>query len=72
MLIIHLVSQEWEKNVRAQGFYRNLAVSLLLGVFALYMAAIFLFLGFSLSELLEKAHNTLNPTELSNGGMMYI
>lgn len=72
MLIIHLVSQEWKKNVRAQGFYRNLAVSLLLGVFALYMAAIFLFLGFSLSELLEKAHNTLNPTELFNGGMLYI
>jgi len=72
MLIIHLVSQEWKKNVRAQGFYKNLAVSLLLGVFALYMAAIFLFLGFSLNELLEKANHTLNPTELFNGGMLYI
>jgi len=72
MLIFHLVSQEWKKNVRAQGFYRNLAVSLLLGVFALYMAAIFLFLGFSLNELLEKANNTLNPTELFNGGMLYV
>src|SRR5674476_709073 len=72
MLIFHLISQEWKKNVRAQGFYRNLAVSLLMGLFALYMAAIFLFLGFSLNELLEKAHSTLNPTELFNGGMLYI
>jgi hypothetical protein len=72
MLIFHLVSQEWKKNVRAQGFYKNLAVSLLLGIFALYMAAIFLFLGFSLNELLEKAHNSLNPTELFNGAMLYI
>ncbi len=72
MLITNLVTQEWKKSVRAQGFYKNLAVSLLLGLFALYMAAIFLFLGFSLNELLEKAHNTLNPTELFNGGMLYI
>jgi hypothetical protein len=72
MLILHLVSQEWKKNVRAQGFYKNLAVSLLLGLFALYMAVVFLFLGFSLNKLLEKVSSSLNPTEVFNGGMLYL
>ncbi|MFT3753993.1 MAG: DUF5687 family protein [Paludibacter sp.] len=69
---MNLIKHEWRKSVRAQGFYKNLAVSLLLGIFGLYMAAVFLFLGFSLDEILEKVHNTLNPLELVNGAMLYI
>jgi len=72
MLILNLIKQEWKKSVRAQGFYKNLAVNLLLGFFALYMAAMLLFLGFSLDELLEQANDTLNPMELFNGAMTYI
>jgi hypothetical protein len=72
MLILDLVVQEWKKSYRAQGFYKNLAVSLLLGFFTLYMAAVLLFIGFSLNEILEKANNTLNPMELFNGAMLYI
>jgi hypothetical protein len=72
MLILDLVLQEWKKSYRAQGFYRNLAVSLILGFFALYMAAVLLFVGFSLDEILEKADNKLNPMELFNGAMLYI
>ena len=71
MLFLNLIKHEWRKSLRAQGFYKNLAVSLMLGFFGLYMAAVLLFLGFSLDEILEKVHNTLNPLELFNGAMLY-
>jgi len=72
MLILNLVIQEWKKSYRSQGFYKNLAVSIILGLFTLYTAAVLLFLGFSLNEILEKADNKLNPLQLFNGGMLYI
>jgi len=72
MLILNLVIQEWKKSYRSQGFYKNLAVSIMLGLFTLYMAAVLLFLGFSLNEILEKADNKLNPLQLFNGGMLYV
>ena len=72
MLTIDLIKQEWKKSFRAQGFYKNLAVSIMLGFFAVYMAVILLFLGFSLNGILEKANATLNPMELFNGAMLYI
>ncbi len=72
MLILQLIKQEWQKSFRAQGFYKNLAVNIMLGFFALYLAVVLLFLGFSLNEILEKASNILNPLELFNGAMLYI
>jgi len=72
MLIADLLKQEWKKGYRAKGFYKNLAVSILLGFFTLYMAVIFLFLGFSLNGILEKADSSLNPTQLFNGAMLYV
>lgn len=72
MLIQNLIKQEWKKSYRAQGFYRNLAVGILLGLFALYMAVVLLFLGFSLNEILEKADNKLTPMELFDGAMLYL
>jgi len=72
MLIPDLIKQEWKKSYRAQGFYKNLAVSLMLGLFALYMAVIFLFLGFSLNEILQKRDSPFDPLELFNGAMLYL
>ncbi len=72
MLILNLLNQEWKKNIRAQGFYKNLAVSIMLGLFSLYIAAIMLFIGFSLNKILEKLDSNLNPMELFNGAMLYI
>lgn len=72
MLFINLILQEWKKGIRAQGFYKNLAVSIMLSIFGLYITGILLFLGFSLDEILEKVNNTLNPTELMNGALLYI
>ena len=72
MLIADLLKQEWKKSYRAPGFYKNLAVSIMLGFFVLYMAAVFLILGFSLNVILEKVNSTLNPMELFNGAMLYL
>jgi len=72
MLITDLLNQEWKKSYRAKGFYKNLAVSIMLGFFALYMAAIFLIFGLSLNIILEKANSALNPMQLFNGAMLYI
>lgn len=72
MLILNLITQDWKKSIRAQGFYKNLAVSIMMGFFAIYMAVILLFLGFSLNVILEKADSKLNPMELVNGAMLYL
>lgn len=72
MLIVNLIKQEWKKSYRAQGYYKNLAVSIMLGFFVLYMAVVFLFMGFALNSILEKADSTLNPMELFNGAMLYL
>lgn len=72
MVTIDLLKQEWKKSFRSQGFYKNLAVNIFLGLFGLYMASIFLFLGFSLDDILEKAHESMNPMELFNGALIYI
>lgn len=72
MIIPNLILQEWKKGYRAQGFYKNLAVTIILVLFGLYMAAILLFLGFSLDELLEKVSATFNPFELFCGAMLYL
>jgi hypothetical protein len=67
-----LIKHEWQKKLRAQGFYKNLAVNIMLGFFAIYMAGILLFLGSSLDGILETAHEVLNPMELINGAMLYL
>ncbi|HLP03986.1 MAG TPA: DUF5687 family protein [Paludibacter sp.] len=72
MLLLDLISQEWKKNYRAQGFYKNLAVNIMLGFVGLYFSAILLFMGFSLDDILEGLNYKLNPMELFNQTMLYI
>ena len=72
MLVTDLINQEWKKTYRAKGFYKNLTVSIMIGIFGLYIAAVLLFLGFSLNGILEKVDATLNPMELFNGSMLYL
>ena len=72
MLILDLIKQEWKKSIRSQGFYKNVAVSILLGFMTLYISVILLIIGFTLNKILEKADHTMNPMELFNGAMLYI
>lgn len=70
-MIFQLMRQEWLKTFRSKGFYKNLTVNIVLGFFALYFAALFLMLGFSLKSMLEKTGGG-SPLELFNGAMLYI
>lgn len=72
MLTFNLLKQQWLKSFRSKGFYNNLAVNILLGLTALYFAAIFLFIGFFLDDILEAEHASLTPMELFNGAFLYI
>jgi hypothetical protein len=71
MLLFDLVKQEWLKGVRSSGFYKNLTVRILLGVFVLYMGGILLFMGYSLNKVLEEVPGG-TPMELFNGAMLYL
>lgn len=71
-MIIDLLKQNRLKTFRSKGFYKNLAVNILLGFFVLYLAVLFLMMGFMLDKALEDAHQTLNPTQLFNGSIFYI
>jgi Family of unknown function (DUF5687) len=72
MTFITLLIHEWKKGFRSQGFYKNLAVNLLLGVFVLYLAVVLLFVGFSLDTILEKVDSSLSPLQVYNGGLFYV
>mgnify|MGYP000859452105 CR=1 FL=1 len=72
MIVFDLVKQEWKKGFRSQGFYKNLAVNILLVFLSLYFAGLLLLIGFSLDNILEEADKTLNPMELFNGALIYI
>lgn len=71
MAVIDLARHEWLKSFRSKGFYKNLTVGLFLGVFALYLGGVFLFLGFSLNKILEQMPGG-TPMELFNGAMLYL
>ena len=72
MLIVDLIKQEWKKSIRSRGFYKNIVANLFLGIFAVYIIVVFLFLGFSLNSILEKVSTSLTPMEIVNGAMFYL
>ena len=72
MIITDLIKQDWKKGFRSKGFYKSLSVKLLMGFMGLYFAAIFLFLGFFLGDMLDEASETLKPLEVFNGATLYI
>lgn len=71
MILLELVKQEWMKGIRSSGFYKNVAVSIFLGVFSLYIGGLLFFMGFSLNKILEEVPGG-TPMELFNGAMLYL
>jgi hypothetical protein len=71
MTMIDLLKQEWTKTLRSKGFYKNVVVGLFMGVFALYMGGMLLFMGFSLNKILEQVPGG-TPMELFDGAMLYL
>ncbi|MGC3978867.1 MAG: DUF5687 family protein [Paludibacteraceae bacterium] len=72
MIISDLLKLNWKKDFRAQGFYKGLAVKILMGFIGLYFATIFLFLGFFLGDILDEVSPTLKPLEIFNGITLYL
>ena len=71
MVLFDLVKQEWLKEIRSSGFYKNVAVRIFLGVFSLYIGGLLFFMGFSLNKILEEVPGG-TPMELFNGAMLYL
>lgn len=72
MVLFDLIKQGFVKDFRSQGFYKNIAVKIFTAFMFLYFVAIFLFLGFTLNELLNEANDMLTPLQVFNGAMIYI
>ncbi|MDR1518441.1 MAG: DUF5687 family protein [Dysgonamonadaceae bacterium] len=71
-MIKQLLRQEWQKALRAPGYYKNLVVSIFLGIFLLYFSAIFLLLGLVLPKILGEVLPSHSPIEVFYGLMLYI
>jgi hypothetical protein len=72
MVVFNLLKHAWLQSLRSKAFYKNLFVNIFIGFLALYMAVMFLFLGFGLGNLLEEIPSSLNPVELVSGAMLYL
>ncbi len=66
-----LFKHYWLENKRSPGFYRNLAVTIFMGLMALYFVVIFLMLGFMLPQILTEAVPGSAPADLFHGGILY-
>jgi len=71
MLVLNLITQQWKKNIRGEGFYKSLVVDALLVLLAICIAVVFLFVGYSLEDLLTKLSAQYTPMQQFNGAMIY-
>jgi len=72
-MLFTLLKHNWLKTFRARGFYKNLAVNILLGIAALYFILIFFALGLFLHEILKEGTTTnQTPMQIFNGATLYI
>ena len=55
MVVLDLVKQEWKKGIRSQGFYKNLAVNILLVFLSLYFAGMLLLVGFFARQYIRRS-----------------
>lgn len=72
MITKTLFKQNIQKNIRKQGFYKNMWVNIILILFALYMLGCFLVLGFTLGPLLATIPVAMNPVQIMNGAFLYL
>jgi hypothetical protein len=72
MILFTLLKQNWQKTIRARGFYKNLAVNILLGFVVLYFIAIFFAIGLFLHNILRELPIDKTPTQIFNGITLYL
>lgn len=66
-----LFKHYWLENKRSPGFYRNLAVTIFMGLMVLYFVLLFVLLGFMLPQILAEAVPDRAPAELFHGSILY-
>ncbi len=72
MIVFDLFKQQFKQGIRSRGFYKNMVVNIIMGLFGLYMAGMLLFMGFLLGDLLTAINTELNPVELFHGAMLWL
>ncbi len=72
MIIFRLFKQNRIKTFRAKGFYKNLTVNIIMGIFALYFITVFFILGLFLDKILETVPLEYNPPQLFGGMAFYL
>jgi len=72
MVIFKLFKQNYVKGFRAKGFYKNLAINIIVGILALYFIVLFFALGLFLDVILETVPLEYNPPQLFGGATIYL
>ena len=72
MILLTLLKQNWQKQLRSRGFHKNLAVNILLGIFALYFIVVFLMMGLFLHILLNEIPIEKTAAQIFNGITLYL
>jgi hypothetical protein len=71
MITNELFKHQWLKVFRAPGYYKNLAVNILLAFFGLYLAAIFIGLGIAFPLIIQDAIPQHSEIESFSGVLLY-
>lgn len=70
-MIKHFLNLEWKQYFRSSYWQKNMALNILLVFFALYMMAIFIFIGIGLYPGLKKIFPEQDPFVIVNSYMFY-
>ncbi len=70
-MIKHFLSLEWKQYFRSSYWQKNIALNVLLVLFALYMIGIFVFLGAFLFKILSKLFPEQDPLVVASNFLFY-
>ncbi|GAA3656900.1 DUF5687 family protein [Flavivirga jejuensis] len=70
-MIKNFLSLEWKSFLRSASFGKGLAVKILMGFFALYFIAMFLFIGFFMDKILLETYPDVDPFVAFNGLLFF-
>jgi Family of unknown function (DUF5687) len=70
-MIKRLLSLEWKQYFRSPYWQRSIGLKIVMGFFALYFIAVFLFLGFFLFKIIEETFPNQDPFVIVTGFLFY-
>ena len=66
-----LFKHYWLQSVRSPGYYKNLVMTVFVGMTALYFLAVFIMIGFMLPKMLQEIAPQDDPAAIFNGIIIY-